>query len=200
MKLYQHTNGIFYEKQADCPSRSFETVEFPFAASPKADFVAWLNQNAAIAKAHVGKASSAPLLEVIDEAGTLAPEHLDAVLPVDRHVAKVADLAPAAPQPFFGPQHPLTVMAIEDWCEAAQPHQLGIVVRSAAQRLQVIAQEQENRMKGRHHEGRNCPPALQWPHRQPGAARHPTGEDDEHDDQHLDHAEAGCAPVGLAAR
>jgi len=38
-------------------------------------------------------------------------------------------------------QHPLTTMSIEDWCEKAQPHQLGTVVRAASLRLQKIAQE-----------------------------------------------------------
>lgn len=134
MKLYLHSNGLFYEKQADCPSRSFEAVEFPFAASPKADFVAWMNQNAAIAQAHTGQAAVAEktLLDI------------DGPLPVDQHVAKVAASTPA-PREFFGAQHPLTTMAIEDWCEQAQPHQLGTVVRAAALRLQQIAQEQGDR-------------------------------------------------------
>ncbi len=44
MKLYL-ANGTHYEKQADVPKGTkFEAVEFPFAASPKADFVAWLNE------------------------------------------------------------------------------------------------------------------------------------------------------------
>lgn len=139
MKLYFH-NGRFYEKQADVPSRKFEVVEFPFAASPKADFVDWMNQRGAVAPA------PAPLLGVFDEAGPITQAHLDAVLPVDRHVAKVAEATPA-PREFFGPQHPLTTLSIEDWCEKAQPCQLGIVIHAAAQRLQVIAQEQEKRMK-----------------------------------------------------
>jgi hypothetical protein len=140
MKLYQNSNGVFYEKQADCPSKTFETVEFPFAASPKADFVAWLNQNAALAKAHI----SAPIGDLLGPTENVGSVDL---LPVDRHVAKAAATAPPAPQPYFGAQHPLTMMAIEDWCEAAQPHQLGLAIHAAAQRLQIIAQEQENRMK-----------------------------------------------------
>lgn len=43
MKLYLQ-NGTYYEKQADVPKGKFETVEFPFSASPKADFVAWMNE------------------------------------------------------------------------------------------------------------------------------------------------------------
>jgi hypothetical protein len=36
--------GRYYEKQADVPKgQKFEAVEFPFAASPKADFIDWLN-------------------------------------------------------------------------------------------------------------------------------------------------------------
>jgi hypothetical protein len=129
MKLYQHTNGIFYEKQADCPSRSFETVEFPFAASPKADFVAWLNQNAGIATAHTGQAQAAQatLLDI------------DGPLPVDQHAAKVAAQAPPAPLPHFSAQHPLTTMAVEDWIEKAAPSQLGTVIKTAALRLHDIA-------------------------------------------------------------
>lgn len=44
MKLYLLA-GVYYEKQADVPrgQGKFETVEFPFAATPKADFVSWLN-------------------------------------------------------------------------------------------------------------------------------------------------------------
>lgn len=137
MKLYLHTNGVFYEKQADCPNKSFEAVEFPFAASPKADFVAWINQNAGIATAATSQAevAQATLLDI------------DGPLPVDTHVAKVAAQAPAAPREYFGPQHPLTTLAVEEWCEAAQPHQIGTVIRAAALRLQVIAQYQENAMK-----------------------------------------------------
>lgn len=37
--------------------------------------------------------------------------------------------------------HPLTTMAIEDWCERAQPHQLGTIMRAASLRLQQISQE-----------------------------------------------------------
>lgn len=46
MKLYR-LDGLYYEKQADLPKgqlKAAETVEFPFAASPKADFVSWLNE------------------------------------------------------------------------------------------------------------------------------------------------------------
>lgn len=49
MKLYL-LNGIYYEKQADVPKGQgrFETVEFPFSASPKSDFVDWMNKRAAV--------------------------------------------------------------------------------------------------------------------------------------------------------
>lgn len=44
MKVYR-AHGDYYEKQADVPKGTkFETVEFPFNASPKSDFVAWLNE------------------------------------------------------------------------------------------------------------------------------------------------------------
>lgn len=144
MKLYLHTNGCFYEKQADCPSKSFEAVEFPFAASPKADFVAWMNQRGSQAEASV--ATYAKAAAVNDLVGLTERPAITDDLPVDHHVAKVAAAAPA-PREYFGPQHPLTTLAIEEWCEAAQPHQLGTVVRAAAQRLQVIAQHQEKGMK-----------------------------------------------------
>lgn len=44
MKVYL-SKGIYYEMQADAKKadKGFETVEFPFAASPKSDFVDWLN-------------------------------------------------------------------------------------------------------------------------------------------------------------
>lgn len=47
MKVYRTLPpaiSCFYEKQSDIPKgMKFTTVEFPFNASPKADFVAWLN-------------------------------------------------------------------------------------------------------------------------------------------------------------
>lgn len=48
MKVYL-ANGIYIEKQEDARKAArlhntkFETVDFPFAASPKSDFVDWLN-------------------------------------------------------------------------------------------------------------------------------------------------------------
>lgn len=46
MKVYRIPAGTYFEKQEDArkADRKFEPVEFPFAASPKADFVAWLNE------------------------------------------------------------------------------------------------------------------------------------------------------------
>ena len=98
--------------------------------------MAWLNQNASLAKA----ATSAPIGDL------LGPTENVGSLPVDDYVAKVAANAPPSRE-FFGPHHPLTTMSIEDWCEQAKPHQLGLVMHAAAQRLEVIAKEQENRMK-----------------------------------------------------
>lgn len=45
MKVYR-AKGTYFEKQEDArkADRAFEAVEFPFAASPKADFVAWMNK------------------------------------------------------------------------------------------------------------------------------------------------------------
>ena len=45
MKVYL-AKGIYYEMQADAKKadKDFETMEFPFAASPKSDFVDWLNE------------------------------------------------------------------------------------------------------------------------------------------------------------
>lgn len=52
------------------------------------------------------------------------------------------DPAPSTPAPVaYDAQHPLTTMAIEDWCAAAQPHQLGTIMRAASLRLQQISQE-----------------------------------------------------------
>jgi len=143
MKLYLHTNGCFYEKQADCPSKSFEAVEFPFAASPKADFVAWMNNNVGIgAKAGIMSATPAPAEDgLITADGLFDPkgELRRDPLPVDQHVAKVAAQAPAAPKEYFGAHHPLTTMSVEDWIEVATPSQLGTVVHTAANRLHALA-------------------------------------------------------------
>ena len=92
MKLYLHT-GRYYEKQADCPDRKFETVEFPFAASPKADFVAWLNNppiSIEAAAAFIGDA-------VQSELEREALLDIDGPLPVDQRVAETA--AKPAPTP-----------------------------------------------------------------------------------------------------
>ena len=45
MKIYRIPAGTYFEKQDDArkADREFEVVEFPFSASPKADFVDWLN-------------------------------------------------------------------------------------------------------------------------------------------------------------
>lgn len=45
MKVYR-AKGAYFEKQEDArkADRAFEAVEFPFAASPKTDFVVWLNK------------------------------------------------------------------------------------------------------------------------------------------------------------
>lgn len=47
MKVYRIPAGTYFEKQEDArkADRKFATVEFPFSASPKADFVDWLNNN-----------------------------------------------------------------------------------------------------------------------------------------------------------
>lgn len=82
MKLYLHTNGLFYEKQADCPSKSFEAVEFPFSATPKADFVTWMNANYS-PNIHGGQAVKT---ELFDE--TVKTDLAD--LPVDRHIREQA--------------------------------------------------------------------------------------------------------------
>lgn len=65
MKLYRSlTTRLYHEKQADVPKgEKFEAVEFPFAASPKADFVAWMNQQPASERAC---RETAPLLEEMD--------------------------------------------------------------------------------------------------------------------------------------
>lgn len=94
MKLYLHS-GRYYEKQADCPDRKFETVEFPFAASPKADFVAWFNS------INEGNAPEDVIVEDEDHA-TIARKTLldiDGPLPVDQRVADAA--AKPAPTPHI---------------------------------------------------------------------------------------------------
>lgn len=50
MRVYL-ANGVHYEKQADVPKGAKPApVDFPFAASPKADFVAWLNERPTFAQ------------------------------------------------------------------------------------------------------------------------------------------------------
>lgn len=55
MKVYLSC-GTYFEKQEDAHKHArqngttFTKVEFPFAASPKADFVAWLNMDGDIAE------------------------------------------------------------------------------------------------------------------------------------------------------
>lgn len=96
MKLYLHTNGVFYERQADCPSRKFETVEFPFAASPKADFVAWMNQNAGITANAMRDDGVITSDGLFDPKGEMRLEEL----PVDRHVRE------QSVKPAPGPREP----------------------------------------------------------------------------------------------
>jgi hypothetical protein len=64
VKVYL-ASGAYYEKQADVPKgQKFEAVEFPFGASPKADFIAWLNeQQAGIVKlAKIATDVNAPIV------------------------------------------------------------------------------------------------------------------------------------------
>lgn len=69
MKLYLAA-GTYYEKQADVPKGTkFEGVEFSFAASPKADFVTWMNEQPSAERA---VAVTAPLLEQVEWAGPIA--------------------------------------------------------------------------------------------------------------------------------
>jgi hypothetical protein len=75
MKLYLAA-GTYYEKQADVPKGTkFEPVEFIFTASPKADFVAWMN-NAGKALAYAEKKmdllTNQPVTFLEVEAGPIA--------------------------------------------------------------------------------------------------------------------------------
>lgn len=91
MKLYLHS-GRYYEKQADCPDRKFETVEFSFAATPKADFVAWLNS------INNGNAVDDVIVEDEDQATIARNTFRDLEgLPVEQHIAQQA--AKPAPTP-----------------------------------------------------------------------------------------------------
>lgn len=94
MKLYL-LNGTYYEKQADVPKRQgkFEAVEFPFSASPKADFVAWINDRGNEA--------------VVEQAES-------ELLPVDRHVKQLEERAKAAPPPPAS-RVPKTVDGVLEW-------------------------------------------------------------------------------------
>ena len=111
MKLYQTSKGTycekasdFYEQQvAECGNRKSDydhngaAVEFPFAASPKADFVAWLN---------AAGLPQAPAPHH-DE-----PDLLGEELPVDRYVREQA--AQPKPEPSRPRQTP-TVDGFMHW-------------------------------------------------------------------------------------
>lgn len=126
MKLYL-LNGTYYEKQADVPKGQgkFETVEFPFAASPKADFVAWLNERPVSGD---GMITDDGLLD-------LHGEMRQEALPVDRHVRQVADRKPigqpAQPRPF-----PDTVDGVVRWVmDDASKHEVMQVFNGLAARF-----------------------------------------------------------------
>lgn len=66
MKVYL-ANGTYFETQAEAKAeakssgKGFEAVDLPFGASPKADFIVWLNeQQAGIAK--LAKIVNAPIV------------------------------------------------------------------------------------------------------------------------------------------
>lgn len=66
--------------------------------------------------------------------------------PIDRPAAQPVPVpVPGLPQAKI--DHPLNLMAIEDFIEGAQPHQLGIIMRGAAQRLQIIGQDLDKRQR-----------------------------------------------------
>jgi len=98
MKVYQSkSDRRFYEKQADVPKGvKWAAVEFPFSASPKADFIAWLNQldYGPLVAAQIGSQQSTAVGMNIDEP-------LLNVIPVPN---------PVQPDPHFSRQ----VIAFED--------------------------------------------------------------------------------------
>lgn len=62
MIVYRAPTGTYYEKQADMPKGTkFEAVDYPFAASPKGDFVRWLNEQGLGDAVHEIKAQPAPI-------------------------------------------------------------------------------------------------------------------------------------------
>lgn len=118
MKLYL-VDGRYYEKQADCPHRKWEVIDLPFNASPKSDFVAWMNS--------VAEGNCVDDVIVEDE-----PAETNGLIDTrPRHDGQIERDA----------RHPLTTLSIEEWCEAAEPHQLGTIMRAASLRLQQVAQE-----------------------------------------------------------
>jgi hypothetical protein len=102
MKVYQSkADRRFYEKQADVPKGvKWAAVEFPFSASPKADFIAWLNQldYGPLVAAQIGSQQATSVGVNIDEP-------LFNVIPTPN---------PVQPDPHFSKQ----VIAFEDGFEA----------------------------------------------------------------------------------
>jgi hypothetical protein len=127
MKLYRArntTDQLFYEKQADVPKGTkFETVEFAFAASPKADFVTWLNER--------------------DAAGLVDPwkgypwkgHENDPMYPLVIEPKGVAQPQPKQPDPA----HAAQIIAFEDAFEAmplpTQLHYAGLALENARSQI-----------------------------------------------------------------
>lgn len=111
MRLYLAA-GTHYEKQADVPKGTkFEAVEFPFAASPKADFVAWMNAT-----------------------GPAEPLFEDTTETVLNLVAQPAPIQPS-------PQHTAQLLAFEDqWAEfplARKLHYAALACEDARSAIKV---------------------------------------------------------------
>lgn len=104
MKVYL-ANGRYFEKQADARAedRKFETIDFPFGASPKSDFIDWLNDRpATVAVTHT------PVAEGFASTNQPVEE-----LPVDRYVQREAERRTS--QPVAEPRAPRTADGVVEW-------------------------------------------------------------------------------------
>lgn len=86
MKVYQSKlDHLFYEKQGDVPKgQKFKVVEFHFSASPKTNFVNWMNQLASI-----GDKQPVSMVGI----------NTDEEIPVDRYIRERQAKAPASAEP-----------------------------------------------------------------------------------------------------
>lgn len=100
MKVYQsRATSLFHEKQADVPKgEKFDAIDFDFSASPKSDFIIFLNR--------IGYSPDG------SEPVTMVGMNIDDELPVDRYVREQAE----KPEPAAHQQRaPRTADGVVEW-------------------------------------------------------------------------------------